>query len=317
MGWLNNAVVIRFRRVMSRFAPLIPVAFVLLWHTGFLGARGTMPHGPALTTLSIRFFIVMLMLSGLAWISGARWPQGWAQRGHLFVAGTLLHGVYLGGVFWAVEHGMGAATSALIVGLQPMLTALLAMWLLAERTTLVLWLGLVFGLAGTLLVVAFDAGQIGSTGAVIAILIALVGISAGSVYQKKFVRPFDWRAGAVWQFAGSLLITVPITVFIEREGPTLTGQYLFWLFWLIIVLSIGAVALLNTLIQSQSAINVASFFYLIPSLVAVTSWLVFGDSMRWTTWIGIGLTSFGVWLATRPRTGSGSGSGSSGAATKG
>ena len=302
---------------MSRFAPLIPVAFVLLWHTGFLGARGTMPHGPALTTLSIRFFIVMLMLAGLAWISGARWPQGWAQRGHLFVAGALLHGVYLGGVFWAVEHGMGAATSALIVGLQPMLTALLAMWLLAERTTLVLWLGLVFGLTGTVLVVAFDAGQIGSSGAVIAILIALVGISAGSVYQKKFVRPFDWRAGAVWQFAGSLLITVPITVFIEREGPTLTGQYLFWLSWLIIVLSIGAVALLNTLIQSQSAINVASFFYLIPSLVAVTSWLVFGDSMRWTTWIGIGLTSFGVWLATRPRTGSGSGSGSSGAATKG
>ena len=302
---------------MSRFAPLIPVAFVLLWHTGFLGARGTMPHGPALTTLSIRFFIVMLMLAGLAWISGARWPQGWAQRGHLFVAGALLHGVYLGGVFWAVEHGMGAATSALIVGLQPMLTALLAMWLLAERTTLVLWLGLVFGLAGTVLVVAFDAGQIGSSGAVIAILIALVGISAGSVYQKKFVRPFDWRAGAVWQFAGSLLITVPITVFIEREGPTLTGQYLFWLSWLIIVLSIGAVALLNTLIQSQSAINVASFFYLIPSLVAVTSWLVFGDSMRWTTWIGIGLTSFGVWLATRPRTGSGSGSGSSGTATKG
>ncbi len=164
-----------------------------------------------------------------------------------------------------------------------------------------LWLGLVFGLAGTVLVVVFDAGQVGTTGAVYAILVALVGISVGSVYQKKFVRAFDWRAGAVWQFAGSLLVTVPITVFVERELPTVTGQYLFWLGWLIVVLSIGAVALLNTLIQSQSAINVASFFYLIPSLVAVTSWLVFGDTMRWTTWIGIGLTSFGVWLATRPR----------------
>ena len=196
---------------------------------------------------------------------------------------------------------MGAATSALIVGLQPMLTALLAMWLLAERTTLVLWLGLAFGLAGTVLVVVFDAGQIGTPSAVAAILIALVGISAGAVYQKKFVRPFDWRAGAVFQFAGSLLVTVPITVLVEREMPTLTGQYLFWLAWLIVVLSIGAVALLNTLIQSQSAINVASFFYLIPSLVAVTSWLVFGDSMRWTTWVGIVLTSFEVWLATRPR----------------
>ena len=286
---------------MPRFAPLIPVAFVLLWHTGFLGARGTMPHGPALTTLSIRFFLVMLMLAALAWLGRATWPTDWRQRGHLVVAGALIHGVYLGGVFWAVEHGMGAATSALIVGLQPMLTALLAIWLLAERTTPVLWLGLIFGLAGTMLVVAFDAGQIGTTGAVFAIMIALVGISVGSVYQKKFVRPFDWRAGAVWQFAGSLLVTVPITVLFEREMPTLTGQYLFWLGWLIVVLSIGAVALLNTLIQSQSAINVASFFYLIPSLVAVTSWLVFGDTMRWTTWIGIGLTSFGVWLATRPR----------------
>lgn len=286
---------------MTRFTPLIPVAFVLLWHTGFLGARGTMPHGPALTTLSIRFFIVMLLVAGLAWLSRAAWPATWQQRGHLMVAGALIHGVYLGGVFWAVEHGMGAATSALIVGLQPLLTALLAIWLLAERTTVVLWLGLVFGLAGTVLVVVFDAGQVGTTGAVYAILVALVGISVGSVYQKKFVRPFDWRAGAVWQFAGSLLVTVPITVFVERELPAVTGQYLFWLGWLIVVLSIGAVALLNTLIQSQSAINVASFFYLIPSLVAVTSWLVFGDTMRWTTWIGIGLTSFGVWLATRPR----------------
>lgn len=286
---------------MTRFTPLIPVAFVLLWHTGFLGARGTMPHGPALTTLSIRFFIVMLLVAGLARLSRAAWPATWQQRGHLMVAGALIHGVYLGGVFWAVEHGMGAATSALIVGLQPLLTALLAIWLLAERTTVVLWLGLVFGLAGTVLVVVFDAGQVGTTGAVYAILVALVGISVGSVYQKKFVRPFDWRAGAVWQFAGSLLVTVPITVFVERELPAVTGQYLFWLGWLIVVLSIGAVALLNTLIQSQSAINVASFFYLIPSLVAVTSWLVFGDTMRWTTWIGIGLTSFGVWLATRPR----------------
>lgn len=286
---------------MHRFTPLIPVAFVLLWHTGFLGARGTMPHGPALSTLSIRFSIVMVLLAGLAWLTRATWPQGWPQRAHLVVAGALIHGVYLGGVFWAVEHGMGAATSALIVGLQPMLTALLAMWLLTERTTLVLWLGLALGLGGTVLVVVFDAGQIGEPRALWAILIALVGISVGSVYQKKFVAPFDWRAGAVWQFAGSLLITVPFTLLFERELPTLTGQYLFWLGWLIVVLSIGAVALLNTLIQSQSAINVASFFYLIPSLVAVTSWLVFGDTMRWTTWIGISLTSFGVWLATRPR----------------
>ena len=286
---------------MSRFTPLIPVAFVLLWHTGFLGARGTMPHGPALTTLSIRFFLVMLLLAGVALIFRAKWPKSTVQRLHLMIAGGLLHGVYLGGVFWAVERGMSPATSALVVGLQPMLTALLAMWLLQERTTLILWLGLFFGLAGTALVVAFDAGQLGTTSAVIAIILALVGISAGSVYQKKFVQPFDWRAGAVWQFAGSLFVTIPLALLFEGGAPDLNGEYLFWLFWLIIVLSIGAVALLNTLIQSQSAINVASYFYLIPSLVAVTSWLIFGDTLRWTTWAGIFLTSFGVWLATRPR----------------
>ena len=286
---------------MSRFSPFIPLAFVLLWHTGFLGARGTMPHGPALTTLSIRFFLVMVLLALIALAFRSRWPESRAQRLHLMVAGGLLHGIYLGGVFWAVERGMSPATSALVVGLQPMLTALLAMWLLGERTTLVLWLGLGFGLAGTALVVAFDAGQLGTTSAVIAIVFALVGISAGSVYQKKFVKPFDWRAGAVWQFAGSLVVTIPLSLLFEGERPSMTGEYLFWLFWLIIVLSIGAVALLNTLIQSQSAINVASYFYLIPSLVAVTSWLIFGDSLRWTTWAGILMTSFGVWLATRPR----------------
>jgi len=286
---------------MHRFTPFIPLAFVLLWHTGFLGARGTMPHGPALTTLTLRFAIVMAMLALIAWLTRASWPKSWTQRGHLIVAGALIHGVYLGGVFWAVERGMSPATSALIVGLQPILTALLAIWLLSERTTMVLWLGLAFGLAGTVLVVVFDAEQIGSTSAAVAVLLALVGISVGSVYQKKFVTKFDWRAGAVWQFAGSLLVTIPIALLIERDMPTMSGQYLFWLFWLIIVLSIGAVALLNTLIQSQSAINVASYFYLIPSLVAVTSWLIFGDTMRGTTWIGIFLTSFGVWLATRPR----------------
>ena len=133
---------------MQRLLPLLPVFFVILWHTGFLGARGTMPHGPALTTLSIRFALVLVLLAALAWLGRAVWPSTWAQRGHLMVAGGLLHGVYLGGVFWAMEHGMSGATASLIVGLQPMLTAVLALWLLAERSSLTLWAGLILGLMG-------------------------------------------------------------------------------------------------------------------------------------------------------------------------
>ena len=286
---------------MQRLVPLLPVFFVILWHTGFLGARGTMPHGPALTTLSIRFALVLLLLAVLAWLGRAVWPGSWAQRGHLMVAGGLLHGVYLGGVFWAMEHGMSGATASLIVGLQPMLTALLALWLLAERSSVTLWAGLILGLAGTILVVVFDAGQIGSGRSAIGIILALIGIAVGSVYQKKFVTAFDWRTGAVWQFAGSLVVTLPFAGLFEQRMPTPTAEYMFWLAWLILILSVAAVALLNTLLQRQSAINVASYFYLIPALVAVTSWFIFGDDLRWTTWIGILLASFGVWLATRPR----------------
>ena len=150
---------------------------------------------------------------------------------------------------------MSGATASLIVELQPMLTAVLALWLLAERSSLTLWAGLILGLMGTVLVVVFDAGQVGGMSA-IAIVLALVGIAVGSVYQKKFVQAFDWRAGAVWQFAGSLVVTVPFAALFEQRMPSLNAEYLFWLGWRLI-LGVAAVALLNTLPQRQSAINVA------------------------------------------------------------
>lgn len=284
-------------------ARLYPLLFVALWSTGFIGAKFGLPDAEPLTFLTLRYVAVLALMGALAWLTRAPWPRRPAAYLHIGVSGLLVHAVYLGGVFTAIGHGLPAGVTALVVGLQPVLTALGAGALLGERVRSTQWLGLVLGFAGVGLVVAHKvAGSVGG-GALLAMLapalLALLGITAGTLYQKRFCPAFDLRTGSVIQFLPCLLATALVAQQTETMRVHWTGAFVFALGWLVLVLSLGAVSLLNLLIRRGSAVNVASLFYLTPPATALFAWALFGETLTGMALLGMGLAVFGVWLARR------------------
>nr|WP_221229628.1 DMT family transporter [Niveibacterium umoris] len=277
--------------------------FVLLWSSGFIGAKLGLPNAEPLTFLLLRYVVVIVLMSGLALAAHARWPSDGRQIMHIAISGTLLHALYLGGVFTAIHRGLPAGITALIVGIQPLLTALGAGALLGERVVTRQWIGLLLGFAGVAMVVAHKTGAVPSTEVVSMLapaLVALLGITLGTLYQKRFCPRFDLRAGSVVQFAASALLTLPVACATETMHIDWTPHFVFALGWLVLVLSIGAISLLNLLIRRGSAVNVARLFYLTPPTTALLAWAVFGETLTGLALPGMLAAVTGVWLA-RPR----------------
>lgn len=282
----------------------MPVVFVLIWSTGFVVARYGMPHAPPLGFLALRYGLSVLCF-GL-WIMLARvaWPRDRAQWLHLAVTGVLLHAGYLGGVWLAVKLGLGAGLAALIVGLQPVLTA---MWMSAQggqhRVSLQQWAGLGLGLAGLLLVVWHKLG-VGEAGAlsVVCALLALLSITSGTLYQKRFVQPCDVRSASCVQLMAALAVTLPLAL-VEaftplggwRWHPELAGA----MAWSVLVLTLGGSSLLYLLIQRGAATKVSSLMYLVPPCTALLAWLLFGESLGPGVLVGLALSAAGVALVVR------------------
>ena len=279
----------------------IPALFVVLWSTGFIGARLGLPHAAPLTFLSLRFGIAAILLALVALATGAPWPRRPAEIGHYAVAGLLVHGVYLGGVYIGISLGVEAGVSALIVGFQPLLTAALAGVLFNERVSARQWLGLVLGLAGLVLVLtsklAHGAGEV--LGALVTV-VALLGITAGTLYQKRHGGGMDLRTGSAIQCTAASLFTGLLALLFEDTHIAWTGEFVFALFWLVLVLSLGAVSLLYVLIRRGAAAQVASLFFLVPPVTALMAWPLFGETLGPAAVIGMALTAAGVALATRP-----------------
>ena len=286
----------------NRFAPFIPLLFVVLWSTGFIGAKMGLPDCEPLTLLSLRYAAVLLIMGAVAVATRAPWPASRAHWLHIGVSGLLVHGVYLGGVFTAIRLGLPAGVTALVVGLQPVLTALGAGLFLRERVRAPQWAGLALGLAGVVLVVAHKVAGSGGPAAAPLLLpaaIALLGITAGTLYQKRFCPRFDLRTGAVVQFLPCLVATALIASRTETMVVHWTPAFLFALGWLVLVLSVGAVSLLNVLIRSGSAVNVASLFYLTPPVTALIAWAMFGETLTGLALVGMAVAVAGVWLARK------------------
>jgi drug/metabolite transporter (DMT)-like permease len=282
---------------------LYPLLFVALWSTGFIGAKLGLPHAEPLTFLTARYVIVMALMGVVVWRTGAPWPSSWRAAWHIGVSGVLVHGVYLGGVFIAIGHGLPAGVAALVVGLQPLLTALGAGWMLGEKVRPAQWAGLAAGFAGVALVVAhkvaagLSAASLGTL--LLPVVIALLAITAGTLYQKRYCPTFDLRTGSLIQFLPTLLITAAAAAASETMHIDWAPSFVFALGWLVLVLSLGAVTLLNVLIRSGSAVNVASLFYLVPPCTALVAWALFGETLTGLALVGMGLTVFGVWLARK------------------
>ncbi|HJV26501.1 MAG TPA: EamA family transporter [Aromatoleum sp.] len=287
-------------RRLTAFAPLL---FVLLWSTGFIGAKFGLPYAEPLTFLATRYVLVIALMGGLALLMRAPWPKDWRQVAHISIAGLLLQATYLGGVFMAIHRGLPAGVTALVVGMQPLLTALGAGWLLGERVTRRQWAGLALGFVGVTLVVS-NKVTVGNGMAELGwmltpALAALVGITGGTLYQKRFCPSFDLRTGAVVQFVPSLIVTGFLASRSETMHIVWSGQFVFALMWLVLVLSLGAISLLNLLIRNGSAVNVASLFYLTPPTTALMAWLLFGETLTGLALTGMAVAVMGVWLARK------------------
>jgi drug/metabolite transporter (DMT)-like permease len=285
--------------VINRFQGAFPLLFVLLWSTGFIGARLGLPHAEPLTFLLIRYVVVLGCMTVLAVVTRATWPDTSEQWFHIGVAGLLLHGVYLGGVFIAISKGLPAGVTALVVGVQPLLTAVGAGWLLGDTVLKRQWAGLVLGLVGVTFVVIHKIGAGFDWHALVSALLALIGITAGTLYQKRFCPHFDWRTGAVAQFLPTAVVTGLVAWHFESFRVEWVGEFVFALGWLVFVLSLGAISLLNWLIRRSDAVNVASLFYLVPPCTALVAWALFGETLSGMALVGLALTVWGVYWARR------------------
>ena len=276
---------------------LLPGMFVLLWSTGFIGAKLGLPYAEPMTFLALRFAIAGVLLLAAVLAFRAPWPRSWSEAGHIAVAGLLLHGVYLGGVFASIHHGVEAGVAALIVGTQPLLVAAASAPLLGERIGRLQWLGFLLGVVGVALVVwrklALGLGT--PLGMGLSVL-ALFGITAATLYQKRFCADMPLRSGNMIQFAAAAAATGLLALALETREIAWTGAFVFALAWLVLVLSLGAFTLLYILIRRGAAARVSSLFYLVPASTALIAWGLFGERFGPVALTGMALTALGVAL---------------------
>jgi len=279
--------------------PLAPFAFIVIWASGYVVAKAAAPHAEPLSFLVVRYAGVIVLMAVLAWLARAAWPARRAEVAHLALAGVAIQAIYLGGVWVAVKQGMPAGVAALIVNLQPVLTAV-AGRALGEQVRPRQWLGLVLGFAGVSLVVSnkMSGAGLGWASVLLAVL-ALLSMTAGTLYQKRFIPRFDLRTGQVVQFAASLAVTLPMALAFESFRIEWNVPVLAALLWSIVVLSGGGISLLFLMIRHGAATEVTSYMYLVPAVTAVMAWAMFDERLGAVAVTGMVVTIAGVALVVR------------------
>ena len=286
-------------RLSKMAIALAPVLFVLLWSTGFIGARYGLPYIEPLTFLAVRMAFVVLILGSFALALRVRWPNA-RETGHSVAAGLMVHGLYLGGVFIAISQGVPAGISALIPGLQPILTSTIANRFMGETVTRTQWFGLALGLAGvalvlhdrTMLATATPLGWVAS-------VLSLIGITLGALYQKRFCGNIDWRTGNLVQYIGAGTVFALGSFAIETRVIHWSGELVFAIAWLVIVLSLAAVGLMYWLIRRSAATGFASLFYLVPVVTALMAYVLFDEKLDALSIAGMVICAAGVVIVNR------------------
>jgi drug/metabolite transporter (DMT)-like permease len=287
-----------FEQFAARTAPAI---FVVLWSTGFIATKYVLNSAEPLTYLSIRMACVVGLMAIIAVIARPKWPDR-AGIGHSIVAGLLVHGFYLGGTAVAISHSIPAGLSALIPGLQPILTSTLANRWLGERVTPPQWTGLLLGLAGVVLIL-HNRPMGGEAGwGWLASGVSLVSITLGTLYQRRYCNAIDWRAGNLVQY-------IAVTIFFglgawlfENNEVHWTAEFILALSWLAVVLSIGSIGLLYWLIRRSAATSVASLFYLVPAVTSLMAYVLFGEKLDAIAITGMTACAAAVFLVNRRTT---------------
>jgi drug/metabolite transporter (DMT)-like permease len=276
-----------------------PLAFVVLWSTGFIGARYGLPYIEPMTFLGLRMLFVVAIMLVIAFAGGAPWPNA-REAGHSLATGMMVHVLYLGGVFVAISQGVPAGISALLPGLQPILTSTVAGRFMGERVTRAQWLGLALGLIGVLLVLHDRSIVLAGTPlGWAASVVSLLGITLGTLYQKRFGGGIDWRTGNTVQYAGAGAVFWLAAFAFESRVVHWSAELVFAIAWLVLVLSVAAVALMYWLIRRSAATGFASLFYLVPAVTALMAYALFGERLDVVSVVGMAVCAVGVVLANR------------------
>ncbi len=284
-----------------RLIHVAPPLFVVLWATGFIGGKLGLPYAEPLTFLLLRFIAVLLILLPVTLILRAPWPPSGKEWGHTAVAGLLVHAGYLGGVFSAIHLGLSAGLSALIVGLQPVLTAVLAALWLKDHVTGKQWTGLGLGLVGVAMVVSNKIGWQAKDATAIGLAVAaLVSITLGTLYQKRYCQRLNLLSATVIQYAVCAVLYLTLAPMLETMQVQWSGQFIFALAWLVVVLSIVSILLLYFLIRRGAATQVTSLFYMVPPTTAIMAWFLFDETLTGWSLAGMALCALGVALVVRP-----------------
>jgi len=286
----------------SRFPQWVPVLFVLLWSTGFIGAKYALPYIEPFYLLFIRMLLTLAVFTLLALIYRSRWPT-LRQGGHQAVTGFLVHACYLGGVFAAIKWQMPAGIAAIVVGLQPLLTSLIGWQWLGERLRTVQWAGLVMGLVGVVVILLNGQNSeiaVFRPEAVVSIIIALFAISFGTLYQKRFGGKVDLLTGSIWQYLSTAVAMALLAFLFEERQVEWNMTLLLSLGWLVFGLSVSAILLLMFMIREGEAARVASYFYLVPPVTSLEAWVLFGEGLSLIQVVAIVVTVAGVYLVLRP-----------------
>lgn len=284
-----------FENLAARAAPAI---FVVLWSTGFVVTKYALNNAEPLTYLAIRMAVVVAMMAVIVAVARPRWPDR-VGIAHSVVSGILVHGFYLGGTAVAIAHSIPAGLSALIPGLQPILTSTLANRWLGERVTPLQWTGLLLGLAGVVLIL-HDRPMSGEAGwGWLASGVSLVSITLGTLYQRRYCGKIDWRAGNLVQYAAVTIFFAAAAGMFETNVVRWTGEFVLSVAWLAVVLSIGSIGLLYWLIRRSAATSVASLFYLVPAVTAVMAYALFGERLDAVAILGMIACAAAVFLVNR------------------
>lgn len=281
-----------------------PAMFVAIWSTGWISARYGADYADPLTFLTLRYALAFCALAVLVAFARVAWPKG-RHAIHAMVSGVLLHAIYLGGVWYAIAHGLPTGISGLIAAIQPILTACLAPLLLRERIGLLPWIGIVLGFLGISLVlepklVAIDPLRLNETLIPLALnILSMISVTFGTFYQKKFIPVGDLRSVTALQYAGACLVTLPVAYLIEPMHITLSWPFVFVMAWSVFALSLGAIGLLLLLIRRGAVSRAAALIYLVPPSVALEAYFAFGEVLAATQIAGMVVTVIGVALTTR------------------
>jgi drug/metabolite transporter (DMT)-like permease len=278
----------------------MPAVFVVLWSTGFIGAKYGLPYAEPLTFLALRFSLVAAIMLVASLALGAAWPVGWRNLGHIALVGIFIQAIYLGGVFYGIAHGVSAGIAGLIAGLQPLITAALVGTVLGETVTPRQWLGIALGLVGLVLVlwgrIVLDLHHLAALATVVA---APFGMTFGTLYQKRFCTAVDLRSATVIQNATAGLVMLVLALASETMHIEWRVEFVLALFWLCLVLSVGATMLLLVLLRRGAASRIGSLFYLVPPVTAFMAYLLFGETLGATALVGMAVTALAVALVNR------------------